>query len=110
MTVDNRKENVLEVNNPNGYSNLYRNYIDKKTFEPNERINIEYVNHPKLSLDYNAVSNDFIDISTTRHNTNFVKNTNDNIIYDYNINKIFTESLKSNPYINNIVHKNNYIN
>ena len=110
MSVDDRKEKVLETNAPNGYSNLYRHYIDTSTFEPNERTNIEYFSHPRLSLDYNAVSNNCIDIPTVKNSSKTTKDNNDDIMYNYSINDIFTESLKSNPYINNMVHKNNYVN
>ena len=100
MTINDKKEDVIDNRDPNGSSDLYRVYIDKDTVKLRDNISVEYYSHPHINLNKSITYSNNVNISKTVEN--------DNSISNYKTDTIFIDTLDSNPLVNDIFHQKNY--
>jgi hypothetical protein len=108
MTPNICREATVTFNRPaNGKADLHGPYINRETVEFADTIHYSYAGNPFKALDHSiapTLSNSQIqDINTIKTNT---KPTNQTVSYYINSNYINT--LKNNPFVNDLYHQKNY--
>jgi hypothetical protein len=92
MTSNMKKESLSKYRPQIGGINTDRIYLDKNNVNLKKSIEFEYFGHPSVKLDK------LVNINDTKKNSNETETKKINTLNSRNIDKIFIETLKDNPY------------